>query len=178
MDGSEPMTQAPPGAPTHLAFVAARLHDLCSAAGFGDDDVAAAEALLHVLLAPWGDAPIAAPSFPSDLSDDHFPVELSLALDGDVAEVRVLLEAPPPGASPTAPIGAVARAQWEAGVALGRRIEDAHRGVALGRFNDVAPLFVPTDDEARWGVWHAVCLRSGRAPRFKLYVNPQAQGRA
>jgi DMATS type aromatic prenyltransferase len=168
----EGATASIPTPPTEsfLDLALARVRGLCAAVGFEVSDVTSATALLSEALFPWGGEPIgAAPRAPSDIGDDHFPLEFSLALDRDEAEVRILFEA-------QATVPSVA-AQWECGLDLCARLA-RRQGVALDRLRAVEDLFVPTAPGARYGLWHAICLRPRRAPRFKIYMNPQAQGRA
>ena len=67
--------------------VGERLTELCAAADVGGSGGAGPASLLAGLLEPWGRAQIGArPAFSSDIGDDSFPVEFSIALDGDSAE--------------------------------------------------------------------------------------------
>ena len=151
-----------------------RLTELCAAANVGGSGGAGPASLLAGLLEPWGRAPIGArPAFSSDIGDDSFPVEFSIALDGDSAEIRVLFEARP--ATPSELPGALP-GRWMAGQELNRRLEREH-GVRLDRLRQVEDLFLPTAPRARWAIWHSICWSAAGPPRFKVYLNPQAQGR-
>ena len=49
--------------------------------------------------------------------------------------------------------------------------------MSLDRLKAIEHLFAPTDPRAKFSIWHAVSLRADTAPEFKIYLNPQAQGR-
>jgi DMATS type aromatic prenyltransferase len=104
----------------------------------------------------------------SDIGDDQFPIEFSLALLGTDAEVRVLFE--------TRTSDPSMRGRWSAGQELNRRLEQRH-GVSLSRLRSIEDLFSPVDPSVRYAMWHSVCWRRSRAPKFKIYLNPHAQGR-
>lgn len=125
--------------------------------------------LFSDLLSPWGARPIAtSPQWLSDVADDHSPFEFSVAVGGAEPELRILVEAQ--GATPTV------QASWEAGWALSERLEREY-GADLTRLREVEDLFRPQDGEAVFSIWHAVCLYRGRAPLWKVYLNPQVHGR-
>jgi DMATS type aromatic prenyltransferase len=151
-----------------LAFAAPRLRALAAATEANDAEQTEATRLLGEMLAPWaGDRIGKTPRMPSDISDDHFPIEFSVAFLGTDAEVRFLVE-------PRATDASMA-SRWAAGQALNERLE-RHHGVSLARLRLVEDLFVPTDPCARYAMWHSVCFRPKHAPKFKVYLNPQAQG--
>jgi hypothetical protein len=132
-------------------------------------NMAPAEGALIDLLHVWGTAPAGTgSSMPCDIGDDGFPIEFSVAFAPDGTEVRVLVEAR--DASPEM------TSRWAAGLALSQRIEERH-GASLDRLRRIADLFAPTDPRAHFAMWHAVGFREDSAPRFKLYLNPQAQGK-
>jgi Tryptophan dimethylallyltransferase len=150
-------------------YTAERLGSLCAAAGFGSeaDDIVRTVA---DLMRPWGERPLGQPSaWISEISDDHTPVEFSVALSREDAEVRVLFE--PQGAEPTLP------AYRAAGLAFHERLEREF-GADLRRFRLVQDLFLPENMQGRLAVWSSVVFSPGRAPSFKAYFNPQARGRA
>lgn len=117
---------------------------------------------------PWGNQPIgASPSGASDITDEHFPIEFSLALEGGVPEVRVLFEAQ----------STVFRQRdlWRAGLAVCEKLERNH-GVSLDRLRRVADLFEPTSPTCRYALWHGVIFSPTAPTKFKVYLNPLAQG--
>lgn len=150
------------------SFGSDRLDALCHAVGFGTRDTRTVRRTFELMCSPWGEQPLGrAPEWRSDITDDHTPFELSLAMEGGQPEVRFLLEAQ---GQPT-----TLRSSWEAGLALNERL---HRelGVSLERFEEVKELFAPRDARARFGLWHAVCVAPGGAPALKVYLNPFARG--
>jgi hypothetical protein len=140
---------------------------LCTAAGLRDETDEAVQ-VFRSLSSPWGEAPLGQRStWASEISDDHTPVELSVALGGEQTEVRVLFEAQ--GAEP------VLGAFRTAALALTGRLEREF-GADLGRFRAVEDLFVPADMEGPFALWHSVVFAPGRRPSFKAYLNAQARG--
>ncbi|MET8827866.1 tryptophan dimethylallyltransferase family protein [Streptomyces sp. NPDC004610] len=136
----------------------------------GERDIRNALRDLAELLRPWGDRPIGsrcpAPSF---VAADGFPAELSVSWRGARPEVRVLFESL--GTDPT-PYGC-----QEAGRRLTRRL--ARRpGTDIARCLRVEELFLsPAPEPGRPTIWHSLARRPGEQPRYKVYFNPQAQGR-
>ena len=146
-----------------------RLRSLCRGLGFNAHREAEAQRLLARFLTRWGDTTIGRePRWPSDITDDHSPFEFSLAMDGREPELRILVEAQ--GQRPGL------MANWEAGRALSKALAEEF-GMPLDRLTAIEYLFAPTDPTAKFSVWHAVSLRADVAPEFKIYLNPQAQGR-
>jgi hypothetical protein len=153
-----------------LEFTSARLQALLEAVGFDDADRHTALHVLDDMLGSWGDRRIGrTPRAACDIGDDHFPIEFSLAFHGSDAEVRVLLETQAPDASMAA--------RWAAGLSLTQRLRRQY-GVPLDRLRAIQDLFVPTAAEARYAIWHSFCLRRNHEPKFKVYLNPQAQGKS
>lgn len=151
------------------AFGSERLRTLCRGLGLNDQREREAQKLLSRFLMRWGDTSIGrAPRWRSDITDDHSPFEFSIAMDGREPELRILVEAQAqrPGLM----------ANWEAGCALSNALAEEF-GMSLDRLKAIEHLFVPTDPKAKFGIWHAVSLRADTAPEFKIYLNPQAQGR-
>ena len=146
-----------------------RLRALCRGLSFNARREEEAMRLLQRFLTRWGDTQIGrTPRWPSDITDDHSPFEFSLAMDGREPELRILVEAQ--GHRPGL------MANWEAGRALSKALAEEF-GMPLDRLDAIEYLFSPTDPSAKFAVWHAVSLRADTAPEFKIYLNPQAQGR-
>jgi hypothetical protein len=144
------------------------LASLCDAVGFSATRREASVALMLDLLSPWAMRPIGTrPSGCSEITDDHFPVEFSLALEDGVPEVRVLFEAQ----------ADVFRQSdlWRAGWAVCEKLERKY-GVSLARLRQVAELFEPSSPTCRFGMWHGVSFSRSGPPKFKVYLNPLAQG--
>jgi len=153
---------------TFLGLVSQRFERLAAAVGFRAQEIAEAIDVLQDLFEPWGHDPVGLrPAIVSDIADDHSPVELSLVLTGAAPEIRVLFEA---RGDDSSPLG-----RWVAGERVNARIAARYEG-SVDRLERIRDLFVPST-RSRFSMWHAVCFQSSRAPAFKLYVNPQAQGR-
>jgi DMATS type aromatic prenyltransferase len=118
----------------------------------------------------WGEKiiPRDAP-YVSLIGDDHSPFEYSLAFEGQRVELRLLLEAQGTPATP--------ETNHAAALALNQRLVAAY-GVDLGRFDLVKDLFLPDQPAPGFSLWHAVSLSEDGQAAFKIYVNPQARGRA
>lgn len=148
---------------------AERLRALCDGLGLSAQREREAQKVLSCFLTRWGDTTIGRkPRWKSDITDDHSPFEFSLAMDGVEPELRILVEAQAerPGLL----------ASWEAGRALSRELAEEF-GMPLDRLSRIEHLFAPTDLNAKFAIWHAVALRADGPPEFKIYLNPQAQGR-
>jgi DMATS type aromatic prenyltransferase len=155
---------------THLELAMRKLYVLCESAGFDRTAIDSAAELLEEILDPWGRARIGTrPTFRSDIGDDHYPIEFSLALKGNEPEVRVLFEAQ--SGQPDLV------SQWLAGQALNDKLE-AQFGVPLDRLRTIEALFAPAAAEARYAIWHSVCWCPHSKPKWKVYLNPQAHGRS
>ena len=109
----------------------------------------------------------AGPIWPSDISDDHSPVEFSLAFDADrPPALRLLGETV--SASPN-PVSNAAE--------LVRFLETTESfGISLDRFNSVRDLFLPSNSGESFLLWYSLVLRADSSPALKVYFNPAAQG--
>jgi hypothetical protein len=117
---------------------------------------------------PWGDRPRGEPSeWFSEISDDHTPVEFSVALADGRADVRVLFEVQ--AGEPTV------SAHRLAGLALHERLEKEF-GATLERFRRLQDLFLPEGMQGPFALWSAAVFSRGQRPSFKAYFNPQARG--
>jgi DMATS type aromatic prenyltransferase len=125
--------------------------------------------LQRFLFDPWSSHHIPpTPLYPSAIGDDHSPYEYSLAFSRRDIELRILFEAQAETPS--------AKANQLAAEAVNERLR-ARFGVDFSRFDRVRDLFLPEEPQPHFSLWHAVCLNPGRAPDFKIYLNPAAQGR-
>ena len=127
--------------------------------------------VFDLLSESWGETPIAdRPPWPNDITDDGTPFEFSVAIQPDCFELRMLTESQLGIPSPTS--------TWLGGLEVHRRLEE--RGLAsFSNFGRVADIFAPLSaNEARFSLWHAAVLRTGCAPLFKAYMNPQVHGPA
>ncbi|WP_246019100.1 tryptophan dimethylallyltransferase family protein [Saccharothrix australiensis] len=125
---------------------------------------------LDAVLGDWADQRIGdVREYPSFVSRDGFPLEISVSWRGGVPELRVLFESL--GAVPTA------RAAQDAGRALTRSLA-GRPGVSLARYLAIEDLYVVEDPlPFRPTVWHSLAVRAGEPPCYKVYLNPQAHGR-
>jgi hypothetical protein len=143
-----------------------QLHGLCAVT---DADPDVAERLLGDLLGDAGtalrDRP---PRWASGVSDDHTPMEYSLAFHrGEGPTLRVLAEA------------LAVRPTLEAHLAAGQafvRTQAARHGLALDSFDRVRDLFTPIRPQHTFTVWQSLVFSLGRGPEFKVYFNPEISG--
>ena len=143
---------------------AATFDRLAAALALGDEP----GSLFRTLIAPLQQSSAREPpAWPSDISDDHTPFEFSLALGEHGAEARCLFEAK--GDAPDV----VSRAN--AARALNQWLERRYP-LDLSRLAAVEDLFLPAAPQGSWAMWHAVAFRRQRAPEFRVYLNPHAQG--
>lgn len=155
---------------TYVGVATRLLRALCDAVGFSPTQRKTALAVCRELLTPWGETMIGSgPRGSSDITDEHFPIEFSLAIEDGVPEVRMLFEA-----QPATPISQASL--WQEGWRLCERLEQSFAGVSIDRLRLVADLFEPTSPQCRYALWHAVSFSAEHAPKFKVYVNPLAQG--
>jgi DMATS type aromatic prenyltransferase len=154
-----------------------KLTALCDAVGMNDKTDRAIE-IFRVMTASWRNKKVLKncpntnldpSSWQSNVSDDGAPFEFSIALDPKQTEIRVLVEAQ--GSNPNL------RSNWEAGIELNQQLAE-HYHVNLDRFRQIEDLFVPTDTDAKFSMWHSACFYPDKEPAFKLYLNLQSQGRS
>jgi DMATS type aromatic prenyltransferase len=107
--------------------------------------------------APW----------PSGISDDASPFEFSLVLDAAEPELRVLWESQ--GA------GGHLQAKMDAALQSHRRLHVAERA-STRRFDQIADLFLPSEPQGGFVLWHAARLWPLGDPELKAYLNPQVRG--
>ncbi|MEV0155837.1 tryptophan dimethylallyltransferase family protein [Micromonospora sp. NPDC050686] len=143
-----------------------QLMRLCDVAG---TDPAEPLELLRNVLGSAGPRPLSAPpAWPSNIADDHSPVEFSIAFNqGEPPTLRILGEAlgTPPGGL--------------ANMSATQRFLDtqAHRaGLSTSRLDSVRDLFATEDPQGEFGLWCSLVFRSGRRPEFKVYINPELKG--
>ena len=150
-------------------YAAERLRMLCEGAGYGAETERVVETFQSLIL-PWAEVPAGYRSgWQSDISDDHTPIEFSVAFADGCPEVRVLFEVQ--AEQPTL------QAQREVGLAFAERLQREF-GADLTRFREVEDLFLPADMAGTFSVWYSAVFPLSKAPQFKAYFNPQAQGPA
>jgi DMATS type aromatic prenyltransferase len=118
------------------------------------------------LLAPWGDqVPQDAPTWSSQVGDDHTPYEFSAAF-GDRTELRLLVE----------PLGDPPSLESNRDRALGVLADLAKdHPISMERLDKVRDLFLPERPPGLFSLWLGVSFSPG-TPDVKLYLNPEAQG--
>ncbi|MER7002646.1 tryptophan dimethylallyltransferase family protein [Dactylosporangium sp. NPDC000555] len=125
--------------------------------------------LLRDLLGPVGSRRLSdPPAWPSDVADDHTPVEFSIAYnEGEPPSLRILGEAmgSPPGVlTNLSAAHEFLRTQ-------------AHRfGLSTSRFDRVQDLFATEHSQAEFSQWWSLVFRSDRRPELKVYFNPEVSG--
>jgi DMATS type aromatic prenyltransferase len=155
---------------TLLDMGVVQLRALCGALGLDRDLSQGAVKLFTALTGSWGARSAQGPPlWASDITDDHSPFEFSIAFDDDRAELRFLLEVQ--GEKPSHD------SNWAAGLAMNRWLAQEH-DIDLLRLAAIEGLFAPTAACPRFSIWHAVSLHAEGSPAFKVYLNPQARGRA
>ena len=145
-----------------------RIASLCKSAGFTSVDTQKVQQFFTFMTDSWSSRLVGEASpWKSDISDDHTPFELSIALEGSRPEIRFLIEAQN---HPT-----TLQTSWDDGLALNERLNKEF-GLSLEHFNRVKDLFEPKNPQARFSLWHAFCLKPDRGAEVKVYLNPQARG--
>ncbi|WP_411084658.1 tryptophan dimethylallyltransferase family protein [Streptomyces sp. cmx-18-6] len=149
--------------------VLGQLRRLGAIVGLSETDTALYGQVLLASLAGAAQRPLSLPpASPSFLSDDHTPVEFSLACRADQApSLRVLLE---PGW-----VHGTMEDSARAGLEAIRAIADRWN-FPTGQLDALEDLFFPTAAQGPLALWYALDLRPGRAPGVKVYVNPSAAG--
>ncbi|MEH0981768.1 tryptophan dimethylallyltransferase family protein [Micromonospora sp. CPCC 205556] len=108
------------------------------------------------------------PAWPSNVADDHTPVEFSIAFnEGEPPTLRVLGEAlgSPPGAL------ANLSAAYDFIDAQAHRLQ-----LSTARLDPVRDLFATDDPQGEFALWFSQVFRSGRRPELKVYLNPELHG--
>lgn len=158
---------------TFRALGHSKLAALCDALGMAGQ-VAEAKQIFDLFGESWANRTRTSPHPRSDITDDGSPFEFSVALEDGHPELRLLAEAQADGSTPTR---STAISNWAAAWQLTEQLGRIYK-VSLARARLIADLFEPTVDNRVFGLWHAACLRPGRAPMLKLYLNPSARGEA
>jgi len=144
------------------------LRSLAQTQGFSPLEADRACELFEEMAAPWGNQPIGtSPVWLSDIGDDHTPFEFSVVLGGR-PELRILLE--PLGSPPSL----ITNRNQSLAVIAGLSREHE---ISIQRLEAVADLFLPAEPSGLFSIWLAASLWPGRPPEFKVYLNPEAQGR-
>ena len=149
-----------------LEHLAGQLNPLCRVLSL---DPAVPHDLLAGLLGPHGTRSLTdPPAWPSDVADDHSPVEFSVAFtDAEPPSLRILAEVP--GATPG--IEANTEAAYAFLAANATRF-----GLATARLDAVRDVFKTSDPAGGFTLWCSLVFRHGREPEFKVYFNPEVAG--
>lgn len=144
-----------------------QLRALCDAIGLGPRDPIGA---VDALLAPIGGHPLSEPApWPTDVSDDHTPIEYSIACEvGKAPALRVLGET----------VAAQPGRRTNLGSAL--KLVDQFAGrfnLALDRFRQLCQVFVDREPQHDFAMWFSLVHRRASVPQVKVYFNPDTQGR-
>jgi len=154
------------GVSTLYAHVDKQLRDLCAVLGL---DPSAPASGLRALLEPIADRPLSEPPlWRTDISDDHSPVEFSIACAaGKPPVLRMLGE--------TVAARPSRLANLRSALALADRLAGP-LGLALDRFHQVRELFLDAEPQTDFGMWFSLVYPPDAAPEVKIYVNPDSQG--
>ncbi|MFC6088753.1 tryptophan dimethylallyltransferase family protein [Saccharothrix lopnurensis] len=125
--------------------------------------------LLADALGPGGLRPVStSPAWPSDVADDHTPVEFSTAFGPDESPVvRMIVET-----SATRPSR---QANTAAALAALDRMRRRYN-VDTAQFDAVRDLFLPAEAERDFAFWYSLVFRAGERPMVKVYLNPEVRG--
>jgi DMATS type aromatic prenyltransferase len=153
---------------TFSSFAADRLGRLCRATGMESDQPRILEAFDR-FSRPWsrwriGERPR---WYPSVLSDDHAPFELSAGFAAGETEIQCYWEAQ--GEPPSL------LSNMSTGLSILEGLACDH-GLSLARWRAVADLFVPEQPSGLFTILFGATWRAGRPPRFKIYLNPYVRG--
>lgn len=107
--------------------------------------------------------------WPSFISDDHTPYELSVLLGAEGGQVRLMAE-PLPASGPVT-LASTISAGRELASLLARDF-----AVDLSRFYKISDLFLPDEPQGAFALWFAASFADDGTPSFKLYVNPAVRG--
>jgi DMATS type aromatic prenyltransferase len=161
MPGNEP-------APTLISSGSERLAALARGLAFDEPSTRAMREAFRTLAASWSELPAeGAPPWLSDVCDDHSPFELSLALDAEGPQLRVLVE--PMVGSPSLQANRVASLRLHE--VLARDF-----GIRLGRVRALEDLLLPEEARGRFVAWYSAALSPGQELDFKVYFNLHVQG--
>jgi DMATS type aromatic prenyltransferase len=149
-----------------LQHLAGQLNPLCRVL---DLDPNTPLDLLAGLLGPQGPRSLAdPPAWPSDIADDHSPVEWSVAFNNaEPPALRVLAEvsAAEPGLE----------ANTEAAYSF-LAANAARFGLTTARLDTIRDVFAPAQPAGSFALWCSLVFRHGRDPEFKVYLNPEVAG--
>ncbi len=126
---------------------------------------------VRALLDPIGERALREPAlWPTDISDDHTPVEFSVAVDAaGPPTLRLLAERLAGSPSRQANL----QAALNLVDALATRFD-----LTLDRFERARQVLLGDRLRSDFGLWFSMVFRRAQSPDLKVYFNPDAQGRA
>ncbi|MFE4663892.1 tryptophan dimethylallyltransferase family protein [Streptomyces sp. NPDC056716] len=157
---------------TYAEVAADRVRRTWRSLGLTGESEASTLALLRELTEPWGGRPVGVPPERACwVAIDGSPFEPSVVWAGDRAGVRagVRLSIEPPGEG-------TALSRMRDAMDVTRRLA-GRPGVSVDRLLAVEDLFRDDDPQGYFSFAHAVALRPGAAPEFKVFLNPAVAGR-
>ncbi|RAK43203.1 DMATS type aromatic prenyltransferase [Actinoplanes lutulentus] len=143
-----------------------QIRRLCDVVGI---DPATPVELLSELLGAHGSRPLdAPPAWPSDVADDHTPIEFSIAYnDSEPPALRILAEAF--GTTPGVRANALATYDF-------LHAQAERYGLSTRRLEAVRDLFATESPQGDFVLWLSLVFRNGHPPEFKVYFNPEVHG--
>ncbi|APR87932.1 hypothetical protein A7982_13281 [Minicystis rosea] len=141
---------------------------MCAAVGLHDEERAILDAFERVSH-PWNRWPIGARPrwYPSILSDDHAPFELSAAFSAGETEIQWYWEAQ--GEPPSL------ESNMTTGLSVLQEVAE-HYDLPLTRWQSIKDLFIPERPCGLFTILFGVTWGRRRPPRFKIYLNPYVRG--
>jgi DMATS type aromatic prenyltransferase len=143
-----------------------QLRALCEVVGLPDRGPLGT---VGALLAPIGGSPLNEPApWPTGVSDDHTPVEFSVACDvGKPPTLRVLGET----------VAAQPGRRTNLGCALNLLdVLSSRFNLALDRFRQLRQVFLDREPQHDFAMWFSMVHRQASVPQVKVYFNPETQG--
>ncbi|HEX8819757.1 MAG TPA: tryptophan dimethylallyltransferase family protein [Archangium sp.] len=145
-----------------------RLTALARVLGFDEPHTQSMREVFRTLAASWRELPAGGtPPWLSDVCDDHSPFELSMALDAEGPQLRVLVE--PMDAPPS----------LEANRAASLRLHEVlarEYGLQLERVRALEKSLLPAGARGRFVGWYSAAFSPGQSLDFKAYFNLHVQG--
>lgn len=153
---------------TYLEYGSDKLRSLIDICGM-QHKAAEIQAVFKQMTQNWGHHQIQEqPLWLSGIADDHTPFEFSVAIDDETPELRILCECQREGFN--------LWSNWRAGMKFNYWLMENY-GASLARLNQVSDLFLPEDESVHFAMWHGACFLPNKKSEFKIYLNPQAQGK-
>ncbi|WP_309890980.1 iron-containing redox enzyme family protein [Archangium sp.] len=157
-----------PSTGTLITSGSRRLAGLARVLGFDEPSSQVMREVFLTLASSWGELPAGgAPPWLSDVCDDHSPYELSMAVDAEGPQLRVLVE---PMDLPHS---------LEANRAASLRLHEVLArdfGLRLERVRTLEELLLPQRAQGRFVAWYSAALSPGQPLDFKAYFNLHVQG--